>query len=77
MTGNQQQEKTVKKHKHMETKQHVSKQPMDRWGNQRGNLKIPGSKWPERHNTKHRGCSKGIYKREIYNNTKTQETMKQ
>ena len=36
MTGNQQ-EKNCKKHKHMETKQHATKQPMDHWRNQRGN----------------------------------------
>ena len=28
-TGNQQQEKNCKKHKHVETKQHATKQPMD------------------------------------------------
>ena len=28
MTGNQQQEKNYKKHKHVETKQHATKQPM-------------------------------------------------
>ena len=51
MTGNQQQEKNCKKHKHVETKQHATKQPMDHWRNQRGNLKIPGSKWQLRYNT--------------------------
>ena len=35
MTGNQQQEKNCKKHKHMETQQHATKQPMDHWRNQR------------------------------------------
>ena len=29
MTGNQQQEKNCKKHKHVETQQHATKQPMD------------------------------------------------
>ena len=29
--------KTAKKHKHVETKQHATKQPMDHWKNQRGN----------------------------------------
>ena len=41
MTGNQQQEKNCKKHKHVETKQHATKQPMDHGRNQRGNKKIP------------------------------------
>ena len=44
MTGNQQQEKKKqKKHKHVETKQHATKQPKDYRRNQRGNLKIPRS----------------------------------
>ena len=33
--------KIYKKHKHVETQQHATKQPMDHWRNQRGNLKIP------------------------------------
>ena len=33
----QQQEKNCKKHKHVETKEHATKQPMDHWRNQRGN----------------------------------------
>ena len=48
MTGNQQQEKNCKKHKHVETKQHATKQPMDHWRNQRRNFKIPRSKWQHR-----------------------------
>ena len=32
-------EKNCKKHKHMEIKQHISKQPMDYWRNQKGNKK--------------------------------------
>ena len=31
MTGNQQQEKKCKEHKHVETQQHATKQPMDHW----------------------------------------------
>ena len=44
MAGNQQQEKNCKKHQHMETKQHASKQPMDHWRSQRWSWKIPRSK---------------------------------
>ena len=33
-------EKT-KKHKHIEAKQYAAKQPMDHWGNQRGNQIYP------------------------------------
>ena len=70
MTGNQQQEKICKKHKHMETKQHATKQPMDHWRNQRGNLKIPRSKWQQRYDTpKPMGCSKSRSKREVCSNT--------
>ena len=29
--------KTAKKHKHVAAKQYVTKQPLDHWGNQRGN----------------------------------------
>ena len=58
MTGNQQEE-NCKKHKHVETKQHATKQPMDHWRNQRGNEKITRSKWQQRYNTpKPMGCSK-------------------
>ena len=38
MTGNQQ-EKNCKKHKHVETKQHATKQPIDHWRHQRRNEK--------------------------------------
>ena len=31
MTGHQQQEKNGKKHKHVESKQHATKPPMDHW----------------------------------------------
>ena len=37
MTGNQKQEKSCKKQKHVETKQHATQQPMDHGRNQRGN----------------------------------------
>ena len=78
MTGNQQQEKNCKKHKHVETKQHATKQPMDHWRNQRGNLKIPSSKWQGRYDTsKPMGCSKSHSKRKVYSNTSPpQETRK-
>ena len=36
-TRNQLQEENWNKHSHMETKQHVTKQPMDQWRNQRRN----------------------------------------
>ena len=69
MTGNQQQEKNCKKHKLVATKQYAMKQPMDHWRNQRGNLKIPTSKWQQRHNTpKPMGCRKSSSKREVYSN---------
>ena len=34
---NNKEKKTAKKHKHVETKQHATKQPMDHWRNQSGN----------------------------------------
>ena len=78
MTGNQQQEKNCKKHKHVETQQHATKQPMDHWRNQRGNLKIPRSKWQWRYYTpKPMGGSKSHSKRKVYSNTSPpQETRK-
>ena len=33
------QENNCKKHKHVEVKQYATKEPMDHWRNQRGNLK--------------------------------------
>ena len=48
-TRNQLQEKNCKKHKYMEAKQYVTKQPMDHWRNQRGNQKIPRDKWQQKH----------------------------
>ena len=62
--------KTAKKHKHVETQQHATKQPMDHWRNQRGNLKIPRSKWRQRYNTPNTmGCCKSRPKRKVYSNT--------
>ena len=37
--------KKRKKHKHMEAKQYITKEPRDHWRNQRGNQKIPRDKW--------------------------------
>ena len=34
----------------METRQYATKQTMDHWRNQKGNKKIPKSKWWQRHN---------------------------
>ena len=54
----------------METKIHTAKQLMDHWRNQRGNLKIPRSKWQQRYNTpKPMGCSKSSSKKEVFSNT--------
>ena len=64
------QEKNYKKHKHMEIKQHISKQPTDYWRNQKGNQKISRNKWQWNHdNSKPMGCSKSSSKREVYSNT--------
>ena len=62
----------------MEAKQHVTKQPMGKWRNQRGNQKIPKHKWQRKHNNlKPMGCSKSSSKREVYSNTiLPQETRK-
>ena len=51
---------------------------MDHWRNQRANLKIPRSKWQQRHsNPKLIGCSKSSSKREVFSNTSlTQKTRK-
>ena len=78
MTGNQQQEKNCKKHKHVETRQHATEQPIDHWINQRENLKIPRSKWQQRYDTpKPMGYSKSHSKRKVYSNTSPpQETRK-
>ena len=70
MTRHLQQEKICKKNKHIETQQHTTNQPMDQWRNQRGNLKIPSSKWQWRYDTpKPMGCSKSRSKRKVYSNT--------
>ena len=69
MTGNQQQEKNCKKHKYLETQQHATKQPMHHWRNQRGNQKIPRSKWQQRYNTpKPMVCNKSSSKMEVFSN---------
>ena len=70
--------KSCKKHKHMEIKQHISKQPTGYWRNQKGNKKISRNKWQWKHdNSKPMGCSKSSSKREVYSNTiLPQETRK-
>ena len=67
-----------RKHKHMEAKQYATKQPMDHWRNQRGNLKIPRDKWQRKHDDlKPMWCSKSSPKKEVYSNTiLPQETRK-
>ena len=51
----------------MEAKQYATKQPIDHWRNQRGNLKIPGDKWKwKRNNPKYMRHSKSSFKREFY-----------
>ena len=58
--------------KHMESKQCVTKQPMDHWRNQRGNQTTPRYKSKWKHNDpKPMGCSKSISKREVYSKTRT------
>ena len=42
--------KDCKKHKHMEIKQHISKQPTSYWRNQKGNKKISRNKWQWKYN---------------------------
>ena len=50
----------------MEAKQYATKQPMDHWRNQTGNLKIPRDKWQWKHDDpKPMGCSKSGSKREV------------
>ena len=59
--------KTVKKHKCMEIKQHISKYTTGEWRNQVGNQKISGNKWQWKHgNSKPMGCSKSSSKREVH-----------
>ena len=58
------------RNKHLEAKQYATKESMDHWRNQRGNKKIPGDKWKQKHsNPKSMGCSKSSSKREVYSNT--------
>ena len=67
---NQIQEKKMWKHKHMEAKQYVTKQPMCHWWNQRRLKKLPRDKWPWKHNDpKPIELSKSNFKREVYSNT--------
>ena len=62
--------KNCKKHKHMEIKQHVSKQPTSYWRNQKGNQRISRNKWKWKHdNSKPMGYSKSSSKSEVYSNT--------
>ena len=63
----------------MENEQHVTKQPMDHWGNQRGNQKIPREN--ENKDTMIQNLwkpkQKSRSKREVYSNTSLlQETRK-
>ena len=53
----------------MEVKQYDTKQPMDHWRNQKGNLEVPRDKWKWIYNDpKLMGCSKSTSKREVYSN---------
>ena len=62
--------KKMWKHKHMEAKQYVTKQPMRHWWNQRRLKKLPRDKWPWKHNDpKPIELSKSNVKREVYSNT--------
>ena len=68
-----------KKHKHMEIKQHISKNPTGYWRNQKGKQKISRNKWQWKHDNskKPMGYSKNSPKREVYSNTiLLQETRK-
>ena len=62
----------------METKQYATKQPMDHWGNQRGNKKIHRDKWQRWYNDlKPMGCSKSNSELQTYSNKiSPQETRK-
>ena len=73
-TRNQQQEKSGKKHKQMDAKQHATKQQMDHWRNQ----EIPGNKWKQKHKyPKSVEYNKSNSKREVYSDTSlTQEIRK-
>ena len=59
--------KELKRHKHMETKQHATEQPMGQWRNKRRNQKILWEKWKQKQNLpKYIECSKNSSKREVY-----------
>ena len=62
----------------MEAKQYATEESMDHWRNQRGNKKIPGEKWQQKHdNSKPMRHSKSSSKWEVYSNTiLPQETRK-
>ena len=58
--------KKFKKHKHMEIKQYVSKQPTDYSRNQKGNQKISRNKWQWKHDkSRPMGYSKSSPQREV------------
>ena len=60
--------KSWKKKNYIESKQHVTKQPMGHWINQRRNKNAWRLKW--KHNIpKSMGWSKGSFIREVYSNT--------
>ena len=61
----------------MEAKQCAPKQPMGHWRNQRGNLKLPGDKRKQKHNSKLMGHNKSSSKTEVYSHSSLpQETRK-
>ena len=61
-----QEKKNCTKQKQIESKQYVTKKPMDQWRNQSGNKKIPRNKWQQKHNdSKPMGCSLAVLKRKF------------
>ena len=61
----------------MEVKQYDTKQPMDHWRNQRGNLKVPRDKWKWIYDDpKLMGYSKSTSKREVYSNISLPQEIK-
>ena len=53
----------------METKQYVTKQPMDHWRNQRGTWTVSRDIKNKHDGPKYMGCSKRSSKRDVYSNT--------
>ena len=54
----------------MQRLNNATKQPMNHWRDQGGNLKIPGDKWKQKHNDpKSMGHSKSHCKKEVYSCT--------